>query len=236
MIVTATEKIMYDVMRALYESGIPISFKGSMVLKAYLLEAGYMEETRHTVDIDANWYSSTPPSAEQMIESFQSAMTAKKLKINVGIYRMYGEGRSAGFELKDSTSGEVLCTMDVDVNDLFLPTKLYEINGLCFRGVVPVQMISDKLSVISSGKVLRRIKDVVDMYYISKVIILDYCAVTEALNNSSKRLGDFSTFLHCKEELSHAYEKFRFSGDVNKPSFEDVYQEVKGFIKDFFTE
>ena len=49
---TAEEKLMYVVMKAIYESGIPISFKGSMVLKACLLEAGFSEETRHTVDID----------------------------------------------------------------------------------------------------------------------------------------------------------------------------------------
>ena len=57
MNITAEEKLMYDVMKAIYDSGIPVNFKGSMVLKACLMEAGYPEETRHTVDIDANWYS-----------------------------------------------------------------------------------------------------------------------------------------------------------------------------------
>ena len=45
---------MYSVMKAVYDSGIPISFKGSMVLKACLFEAGFLDETRHTVDIDEN--------------------------------------------------------------------------------------------------------------------------------------------------------------------------------------
>ena len=54
MNITAEEKLMYDVMKAIYDSGIPVNFKGSMVLKACLMEAGYLEETRHTVDIDAN--------------------------------------------------------------------------------------------------------------------------------------------------------------------------------------
>jgi hypothetical protein len=35
--------------------------------------------------------------------------------------------------------------------------------------VSPRQMIADKVSVISKDKVFRRIKDVVDMYYISQV-------------------------------------------------------------------
>ncbi|MBO7651061.1 MAG: hypothetical protein J6S79_09990 [Lachnospiraceae bacterium] len=57
MQLTAEEKLMYAVMEEIYDSGIPVSFKGSMVLKACLTEAGYTEEIRHTVDIDANWIS-----------------------------------------------------------------------------------------------------------------------------------------------------------------------------------
>ena len=53
MRITVEEKLMYAVMKAIYSSGIPINFKGSMVLKACLLEAGCAEETRHTVDVDA---------------------------------------------------------------------------------------------------------------------------------------------------------------------------------------
>ena len=48
MKISVEEKMMYNVMKAIYESSIPISFKGSMVLKAFLMEAGYTEDTRHT--------------------------------------------------------------------------------------------------------------------------------------------------------------------------------------------
>lgn len=165
MNITAEEKLMYDVMKAIYDSGIPVNFKGSMVLKACLMEAGYPEETRHTVDIDVNWYTDTPPTAEQMVESLQKALDKSGINLKVGIYRMYGEGRSAGFELADSESGEVLFTMDVDVNRPVPPTKIYEVAGVRFCGVAPVQMISDKVAAISTDKVFRRIKDVVDLYY-----------------------------------------------------------------------
>lgn len=40
MNITAAEKLMYAVMEAIYNSGIPISFKGSMVLKAASLKQG----------------------------------------------------------------------------------------------------------------------------------------------------------------------------------------------------
>ena len=232
MNITAEEKLMYDVMKAIYDSGIPVNFKGSMVLKACLMEAGYSEETRHTVDIDANWYSDTPPTAEQMVESLQKAISKSGIGLRVSIYRMYGEGRSAGFELADSESGEVLFTMDVDVNRPVPPTKIYEVAGVRFCGVAPIQMISDKVAAISTDKVFRRIKDVVDLYYFSHVVPFDRTAVRETLKNSGRELESFKGFLHRSDELRHSYEKFRFAGDVSKPPFEEVYRTVKTYIKD----
>ncbi len=232
MNITAEEKLMYDVMKAIYDIGIPVNFKGSMVLKACLMEAGYEEEIRHTVDIDANWYTKTPPTAEQMVGSLQKAISKSGIDLTVSIYRMYGEGRSAGFELTDSEPGEVLFTMDVDVNRPVLPTKIYEIAGVRFCGVAPIQMISDKVSAISTDKVFRWIKDVVDLYYISHVVPFDLSAVLETLENSGRNLESFNGFLRRPEELRHSYEKFRFTGDVSKPPFEDVYRTVKTYIKD----
>lgn len=230
MNISAEEKIMYGVMKALYDSGIPISFKGSMVLKACLMEAGFSDDTRHTVDIDANWYSDVDPSADQLVDSLQKALDQNDIPLDVKIYRMYGEGRSAGFELKDKTSGEIIFTMDLDVNRPEVPTRIYEVEGVCFRGVSPKQMMADKVSVISTNKVFRRIKDVVDMYYISQVFEFDEREVLQLLENSGRKLADFSGFINRIDDLRHSYEKFRFTGDVNKPSFEEVYDKVRLFI------
>ena len=221
-------------MWAIYDSGIPVNFKGSMVLKACLMEAGYQEETRHTVDIDGNWYTDTPPTAGQMVESLQNAISRNGINLKVSLYRMYGTGRSAGFELTDSESGELLFTMDIDVNRPVPPTKIYEVAGVRFCGVAPIQMISDKIAAISSDKVFRRIKDVVDLYYISHVVMFDRVDVLKTLENSGRKLGDFNGFLHRPEELRHSYEKFRFSGGVNKPPFEEVYRTVNAYIEEIF--
>ncbi len=232
MKLTAEEKLMYAVMKAIYDSGIPISFKGSMVLKACLMEAGYDDDTRHTVDIDANWNSDTPPTDEQMVQSLQSALKKSGIDLEVSIYRPYGEGRSAGFELKDRDTDEVLFSMDVDVNRPIPPTKIYEVEGLQFRGVSSSQMIADKVAVISTDKVFRRVKDVVDLYYISKVFQFDKADVLQTLKNSGRTLENFNGFLHRREDLRHSYEKFRFEGGVYKPPFEEVYRTVKAYIKD----
>ena len=232
MNISAEEELMYAVMKAIYDSGIPMSFKGSMVLKACLLETGFTEETRHTVDIDANWYSDTAPSAEQMVSSLQKALRNCGIDLNVSLYRMYGEGRSAGFELSDTATGDVLFTMDVDVNRPASKTKIYEVNGIRFCGAAPSQMIADKISVISTDKVFRRIKDVVDLYYISKVFAFNKAEVLEALKNSGRSLDSFNGFLHRPDDLHHSYEKFRFSGNVDKPPFDEIYVSVKTYVKD----
>ena len=134
-ILNAEERLMYRVMEAIYDSGIPVSFKGSMVLKAFLMETGYYEETRHTVDIDGNWNTDTYPSADQMVESLQNALIKQDIDLLVSIYRMYGEGRSAGFELADRETGEVLFSMDIDVNRPIMPThrKLAQKSRTNFR-------------------------------------------------------------------------------------------------------
>lgn len=232
MQITAEEKLMYEVMKAIYDSGIPIDFKGSLVLKAFLMEAGYHDEIRHTVDIDANWYSENPPTAEQMTDSLQKSIERNGIDLEVSLYRMYGEGRSAGFELSDRSTGEVLFTMDIDVNRPVAPTKIYEIAQISFRGVSVDQMLADKISAVSGDKVFRRIKDVVDLYYLSKVFPFNRTDIMQRLESNGRTLGAFHGFLHRKSELSHAYEKFRFTGDVSKPNFDDVYSAVKSYIKD----
>lgn len=232
MNISAEEKLMYAVMKAIYDSGIPMNFKGSLVLKACLLEAGYTEETRHTIDIDANWYSDTAPSAEQMVESLQRALQNCDVALNVSLYRMYGKGRSAGFELSDTITGDILFTMDVDVNRPASKTKIYEINGVRFCGAAPSQMITDKISAVSTDKVFRRIKDVVDLYYISKVFAFNKAEILETLKSSGRTLDSFHGFLHRPDDLKHSYAKFRFTGGVDKPAFEEIYLNVKAYIKD----
>ena len=235
MEITTQEKLMYEVMKSIYDSGMPISFKGSMVLKACLIEAGYTEDIRHTFDIDANWYSDTAPTAEQMTSSLQKAIDRNDLNIDVKLSRMYGNGRSAGFRISDRSTGDELFTMDMDVNRPPMQTKMYEVDGLSFSGASPASMISDKIVAVSSDKVFRRIKDVIDLYYISKVFSFDKNTFLRTIKISERTLGDFDGFVNRKSDLQHAYDKFRFFGDVKKVPFEDVYQSVSKYIKPLLT-
>ena len=122
--------------------------------------------------------------------------------------------------------------MDIDVNRPEIPTRIYETDEIRFRGAAPLQMIADKISVVSSDKVFRRIKDLVDLYYISKVFDVSRSEVLQVLQNSGRELGSFNALLSRVEELEYAYNKFRFTGDINKPPFSEVYAAVKTFLKE----
>ena len=150
-----------------------------------------------------------------MTDSLQRAIEKSGIDLEVSIYRMYGEERSAGFELTERSTGEILFSMDIDVNRPVPPTKIYGAEGLR-----------------STDKVFRSVKDVVDLYYISKVFDLGRADIMQTLKNGGRTLGNFHGFLHRAEELGHSYEKFRFAGGVNKPPFDEVYRTVKSYIKD----
>jgi hypothetical protein len=100
-----------------------------------------------------------------MVAFIQQALDGNGIPLTVSIYRMYGEERSAGFELKNSSTDEIIFSMDLDVNRPIIPTRIYEIQGIRFCGSALKQMLADKVSVISTDKIFRRIKDVVDLYY-----------------------------------------------------------------------
>ncbi len=132
--------------------------------------------------------------------------------------------------MSDPVSGEVLFTMDIDVNRPAVETRIYEVVKIRFRGSTLLPMLADKLSVLSDDKIFRRIKDLIDLYYVAQVYMPDWQAVLQAVKDSGRTLGSFDGFLNKSDELQHAYNKFRFDGDVSKPAFEDVYQTVLEYI------
>ncbi|WP_102342449.1 hypothetical protein [Galactobacillus timonensis] len=226
-----TEEMMYKVMTAIYDSGLPIGFKGSLVLKAFLRNAGFEDDLRTTKDIDANWSSSDFPTDQEVVNALQKAVDRTDLGLVVTMTRQYGEGRSAGFVFSNPETGMSVFSMDMDINRQPIPsTQMYEDSYFHFRGVLPSKMIADKVTVVSSDKVFRRVKDVIDLYYFSSVVDLDADKVMKTIEESGRELGDFNAFLHRKDELQHAYEKFRFGEDIYKPSFEEVYQTTHSYL------
>lgn len=139
------ENEMYRVMAVFCSGGIPIDFKGAMVLHAFLYENGLTETAiRPTRDIDANW-----------------------------------------------------------------------------------------LSAVSTGKVFQRIKDILDLYYLSQCFRMDSPKIKRVLRQTNSPLQSFDEFRNNVSDLEHACDKFRFVGNAEKPSFHHVYTSVTKYISDF---
>ena len=226
------ETLMYQIMTAIYKSGIPIDYKGSMVLRAFLSGADF-EAMRHTRDMDANWISDTEPTSAQMTSSIQRAMDSAGLDVTVRQFREHGDGKSAGFEFFLPDQTEAAAYMDMDVNRPSYMSRVYEIGEFVFRGAVVEQMIADKLSALSGDKIFRRSKDLLDVYYISKVCELDVAKVNDALVKVGREIGTFDGLINRIDELRHAYDKFKVDGDVEKPDFDTVFGAVVKYIEPF---
>ncbi len=232
MPITEHERLLYRAMDALYHSGVPLYFKGAMVLKAFLLEAGYQENTRHTSDIDANWIADRAPTEAEMVETIQSAFQRHGIQADVWLHRMYGSGRSAGFHFLDHDTEALLFSMDMDVNRPMASTRLYDVEGLRFAAVTPYRMLADKTLVASTPKIFRRIKDFIDLSYLSHALPYNREIVLAELQAGNRALEDFSAFRHRVPDLEHAYAKFNVGEGVPKPPFSEVYQRVSAYLRD----
>lgn len=92
-------------------------------------------------------------------------------------------------------------------------------------------MISDKVCVVSSKKVFRRIKDLIDLYYFSYIFEYNCTDIKKNVKENKKTIGDFYELLNNVDEMKHSYEKFRIIGTSYKPDFDIVYKRVIEYIK-----
>ena len=54
----------------------------------------------------------------------------------------------------------------------------------------------------------------------TKIMEFESDEILRIIKENGRNLGNFNGFLNRIDELSHTYDKFRFSGDINKPAFE----------------
>ena len=228
------EDEMYRVMAAFSSGDVPVDFKGAMVLHAFLYENGFSETAvRPTRDIDANWLSDTPPSMDEIVGAFQQVLDQNHIPLTVKYYRAYGEGKSAGLDFCSQDTDNTIFTMDMDINRPQAGIRYYTVGNFRFRGVVAEQILADKISAVSTDKVFRRVKDVIDLYYLSKCFAMDTEKVKAVMSQTGRSTAGFDGFLNHVDELEHAYEKFKFADGSEKPIFSNVYENVKAYISEF---
>lgn len=223
------EKTLYEIVKALSLSDIPIMFKGAIITKIVLSEKHYTETERGTKDIDANWINGYP-QPENIANSITSAMQAYGLDYTAVMHRPYGEHKSAGIYIYKSGTNELVTKMDIDVKPL-PEYKIYHYGEAEFYGASVDQILADKISSLSTNSIFRRSKDLVDIYALSRCSELLTNKIYDIIQESGKKLGDFDAFRNRTSELRHAYESLH--GIINKPEFDKIYKAVNEFAQPF---
>jgi hypothetical protein len=227
---TELTKLMYRVMGELNNTSAPLVFKGAMVLQQVLRDHGFTKINRATVDIDCDWTGS-PPSMEVLRELVTHSIRDFKDTLSVEIKRDYNADSTACLVVIDKDTKIKIFKIDIGVFPV-LGDKIYHNGEISFRGVLPNEIICDKLTVLSSDRILRRSKDFLDIFLLANCISIDTDSIYLALKEKSRfPLGSFDVFLNRTGELEHAYNKLKRMTD--KPDFNDVFSYLKKFLPPF---
>ncbi|GHV47663.1 hypothetical protein FACS189499_05560 [Clostridia bacterium] len=225
---TEQEKLMYDVMGAIANSNIPIVYKGAMITKLILQEHQFDDFVRETRDIDASWADSYPPSTAKLTEMLNNALCIRGLKAVVT--REHDEKKSACYDVLDALSGELCMTIDIDMR-ASVDSRTYQYGNTTFRGVTLDNVIADKISAVSSDKIFRRAKDLIDLYALSHCVTVKIADIRAIWERENRVIGSFDAFRNCQSDLRHSYEKLRRVD--TKPDFDEIYGYLNRFLTPF---
>ncbi|MDR2406017.1 MAG: nucleotidyl transferase AbiEii/AbiGii toxin family protein [Deltaproteobacteria bacterium] len=226
------EDFMYQVMGRLAKMSAPLVFKGAMITKLILKENGYLAHDRSTLDIDVNWVGE-PPSMERLLGIIKRSLEEYRDELAVEVVRKYTPELIAIFHVVNREDKHQIFRLDVDIYPV-LGSKTYQHGEASFPGVLPDEVLCDKISVISCDRLLRRAKDMADLYALSRCLTVDTKNIFESFAKKPKQtLGFFDSFLNHHKEVKRAYNKLR--GVVDKPRFDDVYSCLLVFLKPFIT-
>ncbi|MCQ4021727.1 MULTISPECIES: nucleotidyl transferase AbiEii/AbiGii toxin family protein [unclassified Ruminococcus] len=227
---TEHEKLMYTILGQLSKIDIPIVFKGGLITSLILEEQGFTDIQRATKDIDANWIS-TPPSMSALVDTINNALGELREYYIAESSREYGDGKSAGISIREKDSGDKIITMDIDIKPL-IGSKIYYLGETSIKGVLPSEILADKICAISTDAVFKhRAKDIIDIYSLSHCTKVSTKEIYEICDKANRKIKSFDAFFSRKADIEHAYNKLRGIG--GKPPFSDVYAYLSVFVEPF---
>ena len=150
-------EFLYRVMEELSNAGVPIVFKGAMVLNLVIRENNPSRVERVAGDIDGDWIG-VFPTMEEMEIALRNAVKKVDFSLDVQANRIFGERKSAGFRIVNEM-GEKIASIDLSVRqNRFCKPYISYVNGISITGASLSKMLSDKIYAISGERVCRRMK------------------------------------------------------------------------------
>lgn len=225
-------EFLYRVMEELANAGVPVVFKGAMVLNLIIRENNPSNVKRMTRDIDGDW-TGDHPTMEEMEKALRDAVQKVDSSLSVHMSRKFGERKSAGFKIMNEKE-EKIASIDLSVRqNKFCRPYISYVNGISINGSSMSKMLSDKIYAISGESVCRRIKDMLDIYVMSFVTEINAEELRLIWKETGRNLGNFEAYRTQPDELKEAYDKMK--GVENKPDFLEVYNRVRDVVNLFRT-
>jgi hypothetical protein len=223
------EKTMYRILGAISAMDAPIIFKGALITRLVLSENGFSSALRQTKDIDANWTGEAPTMRE-----LENAIN-HALKVFGGEYlavatREYSEKQTAGISIVSTATGKEIMSMDIGVKPVS-GSRLYYYGEIGIKGVLPNEILADKISVLSGRYIFRRAKDLFDVYALAHCVRVVMSEIYDVQRINRRELDAFSEFLLRRHDVEHAYA--RLKGIEGKPDFDEVYAYLDKFLSPF---
>ncbi|MCL2020303.1 MAG: nucleotidyl transferase AbiEii/AbiGii toxin family protein [Oscillospiraceae bacterium] len=226
---TPREQLMYKIIGKLSEMDAPIVFKGALITKLVLSENSYTALERMTIDIDGDWVD-VPPTMDYLIETINKSLSGLQEELYAAASREYEDVQTAGINIIDKNTNDVLITMDIGIRPI-IGSRIYYYGEAEIKGVLPDEILADKITVLSSRMIFRRAKDIIDVFALSHCVKIDMAEILGICEKSGNEIKSFDEFLSRKADIEHAYNKLR--GVEGKPDFEVVYSHLSKFLRPF---
>ena len=223
-------EFLYRVMEELVNAGVPIVFKGAMVLNLAIRDNNPSKVERATRDIDGDWVGESP-TMQEIESALRNAVKKTDSSLDIQIIRVFGERKLAGFKIINE-NGEKVASIDLSVRqNRFCKPYISYVSGASINGASLSKMLSDKIYAISTENVCRRMKDVLDIYVMSFITKINTGELQQIWRETGRELGNFEGYKTRMTELNEAYNKMK--GIRNKPDFTEVYQRVSDIVCGF---
>lgn len=229
---------MFKLIETMTDMGLPVIFKGGMVLRTFSATVGVA--SRMTRDLDMSWFQEDLTN-ESLLAAVRSAVHRTGMEgYEVTLVRKFSETRGAGIEVRKPGSSVVFFSLDVTVKDSYTGGESFYVQypslgrGTPFKGSSPNKMVADKIMAVSNRVVIRRTKDLFDLGVLSQVSGYNTHIIYTLMQQNSGSLGDFDVFLNQREGktgLRHAYDLLKIDGV--KPDFDTLMHQVTNFCAPF---
>lgn len=217
--------------------GNQIILKGGSVLMSKLIECGRTDLERITRDLGihcdkkevwVDFYSNIEAILNQNTFGYVYKLIDRR-----SITKGLDTSDSLKFELYDSALNKTIeFKMDMNIkSNMFISCEYSPILNLTTYDL-PTS-ISDKIVVVSSKKIFRRVKDLYDIAVMCSISSFSYNNILQHLEVKHKGYHlDTMLIPMYFEDISHAYNAYR--GIENKPSIENLIGICSSFLQPFY--